>query len=103
MIAGLRGLQTLNQAFKAFQPLLPNLASSLLQQLLAPGKGFPELDAPLDALEGATDWPEAAASGRATPKPVRNNLKIAFWSALILLASSLLQQLTAPGKDVSEL
>ena len=75
MIAGLRGLQTLNQAFKAFQPLLPSLASSLLQQLLAPGKGFPELDAPLDALEGATDWPEAAASGRATPKPVRKCLK----------------------------
>ncbi len=70
MIAGLRGLQTLNQAFKGFQAVLPALASGLLQQLLTPGKGFPELDGPLDALEGATDWHEAATSGRATPKPV---------------------------------
>lgn len=70
MIAGLRGLQTLNQAIKGFQPVLPTLASSLLQQLLTPGKDFPELDGPLDALEGATDWQEAAATGRATPRPV---------------------------------
>ncbi len=70
MIAGLRGLQTLNEAFKGFQAVLPTLASGLLQQLLTPGKGFPELDGPLDALEGATDWHEAAASGRATPRPV---------------------------------
>ncbi len=70
MIAGLRGLQTLNDAIKGFQPVLPKLASSLLQQLLTPGKGFPELDGPLDALEGATDWEEAAACGRATPRPV---------------------------------
>jgi len=70
MIAGLRGLQTLNEAFKGFHAVLPNLASGLLQQLLTPGKGFPELDGPLDALEGATDWHEAATSGRATPRPV---------------------------------
>ncbi|DBA75103.1 TPA: hypothetical protein ACH3X1_010428 [Trebouxia sp. C0004] len=69
MIAGLRGLQTLNEAFKGFQAVLPALASGLLQQLLTPGKGFPELDGPLDALEGATDWHEAAASGRAIPRP----------------------------------
>ena len=70
MIAGLRGLQTLNDAIKGFQPILHALRSSLLDQLLMPGKGFPELDGPLDALEGATDWQEAASSGRATPKPV---------------------------------
>ncbi len=70
MIAGLRGLQTLNKAFKGFQAVLPTLASGLLQQLLTPGRGFPELDGPLEALEGATDWHEAAASGRATPRRV---------------------------------
>lgn len=70
MIAGLRGLQTLNEAFKGFQAVLPALASGLLQQLLTPGKGLPELDGPLDALERATDWHEAAASGRAIPRPV---------------------------------
>ena len=70
MIAGLRGLQTLNEAFKGFHAVLPTLASGLLRQLLTPGKGFPELDGPLGALEGATDWHEAAASGRATPRPV---------------------------------
>ncbi|KAL0028206.1 hypothetical protein WJX79_001719 [Trebouxia sp. C0005] len=69
MIAGLRGLQTLNEAFKGFQAVLPALASGLLQQLLTPGKGLPELDGPLDALERATDWHEAAASGRAIPRP----------------------------------
>lgn len=74
MLAGLRGLQTLNQAIKGFQPLLPDLASSLLQQLLTPGRGFPELDAPLEALEGATDWQEAATSGRAIPSPVSYSL-----------------------------
>lgn len=76
MIAGLRGLQTLNHAIKAFQPVLPTLASSLLQELLTPGKGFPELDGPLAALDGATDWQEAAASGRATPKPVSTSAAV---------------------------
>ena len=70
MIAGLRGLQTLNEAFKGFHAVLPALASGLLQQLLTPGKGFPELDGRLEVLEGATDWHEAATSGRATPRPV---------------------------------
>ena len=70
MIAGLRGLQALSQAVKGFQPTLLDLASSLLQQLLTPGKGFPELDGPLDALERATDWQEAAATGRAIPHAV---------------------------------
>ena len=70
MIAGLRGLQTLNTAVKGFVPLLPTIGSSLLQGLLTPGLGFPELDGPLGDLEGATDWQEAAASGRATPAQV---------------------------------
>ena len=33
-------------------------------------QGFPELDRPLGDLEGATDWQEAAASGRVTPTQV---------------------------------
>lgn len=70
MIAGLRGLQSLNAAVKGFQSALHDMASSLLQQLLTPGRGFPELDAPLEALERATDWQEAASTGRAIPRPV---------------------------------
>ena len=70
MIAGLRGLQSLNAAVKGFQSALQDMASSLLQQLLTPGRGFPELDGPLEALERATDWQEAASTGRATPSPV---------------------------------
>ena len=70
MIAGLRGLQTLNTAVKGFAALLPGIWSSLLRELLTPGQGFPELDGPLGDLEGATDWQEAAASGRAIPSQV---------------------------------
>ena len=72
MIAGLRGLQALNAAVKGFQSVLhdDNATGSLLQQLLTPGRGFPELDGPLEALERATDWQEAASSGRAIPRPV---------------------------------
>ena len=70
MIAGLRGLQSLNAAVKGFQSLLDDMAGSLLQQLLTPGRGFPELDGPLEALERATDWHEAASTGRAIPRPV---------------------------------
>lgn len=70
MIAGLRGLQSLNAAIQGFQSVLPDMASSSLQQLLTPGRGFPELQGPLDTLEGATDWQEAASTGRATPRPV---------------------------------
>lgn len=70
MIAGLRGLQSLNAAVKGFQSLLDDMAGSLLQQLLTPGRGFPELDGPLEALERATDWQEAASTGRAIPRPV---------------------------------
>lgn len=70
MIAGLRGLQTLNTAVKGFAPLLPSIGSALLQRLLAAGQGFPKLEGPLGDLEGATDWQEAAASGRAIPAQV---------------------------------
>lgn len=70
MIAGLRGLQSLNGAIRGFQSVLPNMASNSLQQLLTPGRGFPELQGPLEALEGATDWQEAASTGRPTPRPV---------------------------------
>ena len=70
MIAGLRGLQSLNAAVKGFQSALPDMASSLLQQLLTSGRGFPELDGPLEALERATDWQEAASTGRAIPRAV---------------------------------
>lgn len=70
MIAGLRGLQTLNTAVKGFAAVLPTMGSNLLQGLLTPGQGFPELDSPLGDLEGATDWQEAAASGRAVPAQV---------------------------------
>ena len=67
MIAGLRGLQTLNTAVKGLAPFLPSMESSLLQRLLTLGQGFPELDGPLGDLEGDTDWQEVAASGRAIP------------------------------------
>lgn len=76
MIAGLRGLRTLNTAVKGFAPLLPSMASSLLQRLLTPGQGFPSLDGPLGDLEGATDWQEAAASGRAIPAQVSCNVTL---------------------------
>ena len=52
MIAGLRGLQTLNTAVKGLAPFLPSMESSLLQGLLTLGQGFPELDGPLGDLEG---------------------------------------------------
>lgn len=84
MIAGLRGLQTLNTAVKGFAPFLPSMESSLLQGLLTLGQGFPELDGPLGDLEGATDWQEAAASGRAIPSQVFGKVYLNF--ALDLLS-----------------
>ena len=38
MIAGLRGLQALNTAIKAFGPVAPSIDSSVLQRLLTPGQ-----------------------------------------------------------------
>ena len=44
--------------------------SALLADLVTPGRGFPDMDAALSELEGATDWAEARSAGRVVPREV---------------------------------
>lgn len=37
---------------------------------MTPGRGFPDMDAALSELEGATDWAEARSAGRVVPREV---------------------------------
>lgn len=46
--------------------------SELLAELSTPGRGFPDMDAQLAQLEGATDWVEARSAGRVVPREVQN-------------------------------
>ena len=55
---------------RSFEPHLETLASTLLRQLLTPGQMFPDLAQPLAELEQATDWGEAASTGRVVPAKV---------------------------------
>lgn len=45
--------------------------SALLADLVTPGRGFPDMDAALSELEGATDWAEARSAGRVVPREVK--------------------------------
>lgn len=45
--------------------------SNLLAELVTPGRGFPDMDAELSELEGATDWGEARSEGRVVPREVQ--------------------------------
>ena len=63
-------VQALDAAVRSFEPHLETLASALLRQLLTPGQTFPDLAQPLAELEQATDWEEAASTGRVVPAEV---------------------------------
>eukprot|EP00884_Botryococcus_braunii_P001653 jgi/Botrbrau1/11489/Bobra.0360s0015.2 len=76
--AGKRRLLALYTALHALQALKAGLAllretcqdgsSALLSKLLTPGRLLPHLDPPLLELSNATDWDEAAKTGRVVPK-----------------------------------
>lgn len=63
-------VQALDDAVRSFEPHLQTLASTLLRRLLTPGQMFPDLAQPLAELEQATDWREAASTGRVVPAKV---------------------------------
>lgn len=63
-------VQALDAAVRSFEPHLQTLASTLLRRLLTPGQMFPDLAQPLAELEQATDWGEAASTGRVVPAKV---------------------------------
>jgi hypothetical protein len=44
--------------------------SALLAELVTPGRVFPDMDAALGELEGATNWAEARTAGRVVPREV---------------------------------
>ena len=46
--------------------------SALLAELVTPGHGFPDMEAALAELEGATDWAEARSAGRVVPREVNH-------------------------------
>ena len=62
---------------RSFEPHLETLASTLMRQLLTPGQAFPDLAQPLAELEQATDWREAASTGRVVPAKVGLGKKVA--------------------------
>ena len=47
------------------------LSSSLLRDLVTPGRRFPDLAGPLRHLLDAADWDAAATQGRIIPRKVR--------------------------------
>lgn len=70
-VSALTGLQSVNTAISAFGEVASSLKSSLLRDLITPGRLFPAMDAQLNDLMSAADWDEAQKTGRIVPAPVR--------------------------------
>ncbi|GMH33654.1 hypothetical protein BSKO_01488 [Bryopsis sp. KO-2023] len=67
LVAAIRGLESAQQAVLAFQPVLPELSSSLLKSIVTPGLTFPDLDEALLEMQNAADWEMAQQSGQIIP------------------------------------
>ncbi|XP_078179988.1 MUTS homolog 6 [Carex rostrata] len=66
-VSALRGCQHMLKACCSLTSLLSLTESTLLQHLLTPGKGLPELSDVLDHFRDAFDWSEAERTGRIIP------------------------------------
>ncbi|KAL5206458.1 hypothetical protein ABZP36_034667 [Zizania latifolia] len=65
--AALRGCQQMFQACSSISMLISTEGSSLLNDLLSPGKGLPNVSSILDHFRNAFDWSEADRNGRIIP------------------------------------
>uniref|UniRef100_A0A0E0M117 DNA mismatch repair protein n=1 Tax=Oryza punctata TaxID=4537 RepID=A0A0E0M117_ORYPU len=65
--AALRGCQQMFQACSSISMLTSTDGSSLLNDLLSPGKGLPHVSSILDHFRDAFDWSEADRNGRIIP------------------------------------
>ncbi|XBH92070.1 hypothetical protein VPH35_083283 [Triticum aestivum] len=65
--AALRGCQQMFQACSSIRALTGTEGSSLLNDLLSPGKGLPDVSSVLDYFRDAFDWSEADHNGRIIP------------------------------------
>ncbi|XP_068662211.1 DNA mismatch repair protein MSH6 isoform X2 [Aristolochia californica] len=63
----LRGCQTMMQACTSLGSMLDTVESTLLHELLTPGRGLPNIFSVLKHFEDAFDWTEADQSGRIVP------------------------------------
>ncbi|XP_072995622.1 DNA mismatch repair protein MSH6 [Typha latifolia] len=66
-IAALRGCKLMVQACSSLSATLADRESTLLDQLLTPGKGLPDMSSILDHFGDAFDWSEADRTGRIIP------------------------------------
>lgn len=66
-IAALHGCQCMIQACLSFSDSMGEIKSSLLQHILTPGKGLPDVRPTIKHFETAFDWSEAEKTGRILP------------------------------------
>lgn len=67
-ISVLRGCETMTNACSALGAILENVESKLLNHLLVPGAGIPDVKSILRHFKDAFDWEEAYRSGRVIPR-----------------------------------
>ncbi|KAJ4730458.1 DNA mismatch repair protein MutS [Rhynchospora pubera] len=67
-ISALRGCQLMLKACSSLTSLLSLAESTLLHDLLTPGRGLPEMSDVLDHFKDAFDWSQAESTGRIIPR-----------------------------------
>ncbi|KAI4341663.1 hypothetical protein MLD38_026357 [Melastoma candidum] len=67
-ISALRGCKSIHETFSSLSAVTKNIRSRLLNHLMTPGEGLPEVNSVLKHFKDAFDWVEAGNSGRITPR-----------------------------------